>query len=295
MTMRNNNQIPEFPGFLFRQKKHEYWLEQKEMTGCTTIFKSSGDKSSIIQWAANLSAAYALSLPVPTGWEEAYFKVVTKYGKLTSEAAKELDKLFPEFKEARCAHIRVRDTAGDRGTLAHEICEKYELGVLDKTKYPKEALDLAQLYIDWYDRNVESTYFVEKPIFSRSMFVGGTPDGGFRLKDGKNLINDKKYKTSIYSPEPFWQTAAYRMMIEEMASDTVTPIRLEWADGRIEEYASPKDYLGSLGGVVWDGTVILLTDQFGKLNTLYRYSFEEDAATFLAALRVYRKIQEFKL
>lgn len=294
MKMKNNNSVT-YPGFLYRQKKHEYWMDGREMTGCTTIFKSSGDKSSIIQWAANLSAAHALGLPVPEKWPEIYNEVIARYGKLTFEAAKELDKFFPEFKEARCAHIKVRDTAGDVGKEAHKICEEYELKILDKSKYSQKALDLAQLYINWYDQNVDSTYFVEKPLFSRSMFLGGTPDGGFKLKDGKSLINDKKYKTSIYSPEPFWQVSAYHAMIKEMAEDDYTPCRLEWEDGKIEEYASPQEYLGSLGGVNWDGAVILLTDQFGQLNTLYRYAFEEDLETFKSALRVYRKIQEFKL
>ena len=189
--------------------------------------------------------------------------------------------------------MAVRDDAADTGKEAHALCENFERGQLDVFKYDPEVVKRAQPYLDWFEQNIEKTYFVEKPVFSRSLFIGGTPDGGFLTKDGKNLINDKKFKNSIFSPQPHWQQAAYRMFIEEMAQDTTTPIRLEWDDGRIEEYKNPQEYLGSLGGIKWDGSVILLLDGKNGVQPMFRYAYDQDKNSFLAAVTIYRDLQSF--
>ena len=194
--------------------------------------------------------------------------------------------------------MSVRDGAADTGKNAHLLCEEFERGKLDVFKFDEAVVQRAKPYLDWYDENVEKTYFVEKPVFSRTLFAGGTPDGGFLMKDGRNLINDKKFKNSIFDPKPHWQMAAYRMMLEEMAQDTTTPVRLE-LDSGVEEYKNPQEYLGSIGGLKWDGSVILLLPPTEKekepeIKPIYRYAYEEDKNSFMAAVTIYRALQAYK-
>src|SRR3990167_4646463 len=234
--MKRNIPTTEYDGFVYQEKgnRHNYFLDRVLMTGVTTILGVAGDTGGLQVWYGNLAAAKAFMTGTPTGFKESYEGVVKKFGKLRSEAARELDKLHPEFKEARLAAMSVRDGAADTGKNAHLLCEEFERGKLDVFKFDEAVVQRAKPYLDWYDENVEKTYFVEKPVFSRTLFAGGTPDGGFLMKDGRNLINDKKFKNSIFDPKPHWQMAAYRMMLEEMAQDTTTPVRLE-LDSGVEE------------------------------------------------------------
>lgn len=293
MTYKKTLPTTEYPGFVYQEKgnKHNYFFDKVLMTGVTTVLKVAGDTGGLQVWYGNLAAAKAFMTGTPAGFKENYEKVIEKFGKLTIEAARELDKLHPEFKEARLAAMAVRDDAADIGKAAHKFCEDFENGIRENVA--PEVQKRAMPYLNWYEQNIEKTHFVEKPVFSRSLFIGGTPDGGFLTKDGKNLINDKKFKNSIYSPQPHWQQAAYRMFIEEMAQDTVTPVRLEWNDGRIEEYKNPQEYLGSLGGIRWDGSVILLLDGINGVQPMYRYAYEQDKNSFLAAVTIYRDLQTF--
>lgn len=295
-TKSKQNDVITFPGFLYREfrSKHDYHLFGTQMTGVTSVLQSAGNSGGLMTWYGNLGAAAAFNTGTPGGWHEAYDTVVKKYGKLNTQAAYELDALFPQFKEARLAAIRTRDGAADVGKAAHKACEEFELGRKDFSHLEEKVFKRFEPYTKWYAQNVEKTLFVERPVFSKSMFVGGTPDGGFVTRDGKSLINDKKFKESIGSPHPHWQMACYRAMIEEMAQDTETPVRLELADGTIEEYASPQEYLGSIGAVKWDGSVILLVDPTCEVRPIYRYAYEQDLAAFRAALLIYREEGAFE-
>ena len=284
-------QIPE-KGFFYHHPKHKYYLDGQMMTGITTILGIAGDKSNLIQWAANQAAAHAI-LEAASMDITAFAAQLASYPKLDTTAAKELERMFPGFGAARTASNRVRDKAADTGTEAHLLCELFERGEQLPEATPA-VLERAQRYIDWYRQNVERTYFVERPLFSSSLFVGGTPDGGFRTKDGQNLINDKKFKPYIWDPSPFWQMAAYRLMLEEMATDETTPVKIDWGD-KVEEYASPKEYLGSFGGVAWDGAVVVrVGERRNDLEAMYCNTYEDDKTGFLACLTLYRQLGAFK-
>lgn len=292
---RNNVQVPE-KGFFYHDATHKYYLNGEPMTGITTILGIAGDKSNLLQWAANQAAAYGILEGASVNTTEFAAKLAT-YKKLDTPAARELDALYPGFKGARTRHLTIRDTAADTGTSAHLLCETFERGQhVAREGWAPGVWERAQMYLEWYEQNIEKTYFVERPLFSKSLFVGGTPDGGFRTKDGQNLINDKKFKPYLYDPSPFWQMAAYRYMLEEMEADTETPMRIEWDDGRVEEYASPSKYLELMGGAVkWDGAVVVrVGERPGDLEAMYCNTYEDDTKGFLAALTLYRQIGAFK-
>lgn len=283
------------PGFHYNDKTHTYRLDGERMTGVTTVLGIAGDKSNLIQWAANQAAAKAV-MEAETMDRTKFAAALAVFKKLDTRAANELDKAFPGFKAARTAHIGIRDTAADAGTEAHLICELFERGeteVLKTGNWTEEGKRRARVYMDWYNQNIEKTHFVERPLFSRKHFVGGTPDGGFQLKDGRNFINDKKFKPTIYDPGAFWQMAAYRLMLEEMATDETTPVFIEWKDGSTEEYASPKEYLGTFGAVEWNGAMIVRIGE-DDFEEMHAETYEDDKEDFLAALRLYRSLGAFK-
>ena len=290
------NQAPT-SGFYYHHPRHQYYLDGAKMTGTTTVLGVAGDKSNLIQWAANQGAAKAL-MEAASIDIAAFAKAVAGFKKLDTPACKQLDRVYPGFATARTAHLAIRDAAGDTGTAGHKLCEDYERarmagGTLKVADYPPEVYKRARPYIDWYRANVVKTWFVERPMFSREHFVAGTPDGGFQLKDGRNLINDKKFKEYIYDPSPFWQMAAYRMYYEEMLADTTTPIKIDWGGGKVEEYTSPREYLKTFGAVGWDGAVIIRVGE-NDFEEMYCDTFEDDKADFLAALRLYRSLGAFK-
>lgn len=256
--------------FVYNDERHEYLLDGKKMTGVTTVLGSVGGAGGLIQWAANEAVKVASA-------------------KINSGKAYTEDELAAIFAEAKNAHRKKKEDAGDLGTESHLVCELFEQGK-DYSHLSEEAQLRAKPYIDWYKKEVAESLFVERPLFSRAWFVGGTPDGGFRTKEGKNLINDKKFKNKIYDSKAYWQMAAYQEMIEEMSNDTETTVRLEWKDGTIEEYKNPQEYLGSLGKVEWDGCVVLLMDGKEGVQPLYRFAYGQDLPSFLAALTIYKTL-----
>lgn len=284
--------IPE-KGFFYHDPTHRYFMNGERMTGVTTIVDGVGDKSNLIQWAANQAALTGI-MEAASMNIDAFAEAVAKYPKVDTRAANELDRLFPGFKSARTASNRIRDGAADSGKEAHKLCELYETNQAIKPTEAntEEAIRRARIYIDWYDNTIEHTYFVERPLFSKSLFLGGTPDGGFRTKEGRNLINDKKFKGAIWDPSPFRQMAAYRLMLEEMADDAGTPVRIDWGD-RQEDYVSPREYLGSFGGVKWDGAVVIRVGE-NDFEEMYADDYETDKRGFLAALEIYRENGSFK-
>lgn len=293
MTMNN----AKIKGFYYNHPRHQYLMDGEKMTGTTTILGVAGDKSNLIQWAANQAASKAI-LEGASIDAVAFAAKLASYPKLSTQAAKELDRMFPGFAAARTAHIGIRDAAGDTGTAGHGLCEDYERakmgqGAWNKADYPPEVLARAKPYLVWYEKNVAKTWFVERPMFSRTHFVAGTPDGGFQLKDGRNLLNDKKFKPYLYDPSAFWQMGAYRMYYEEMQTDTTTPVTIDWGGGRTESYDNPQEYLKSFGDVKWDGAVVIRVGE-NDFEEMYCDTFEDDKADFLAALRIYRSIGAFK-
>lgn len=284
-------EIPE-KGFFYHHPSHKYYLNGVLMTGITTILKVAGDASNLIQWAANQAASKAI-LEATSIDITAFAKSLASYKKLDTPSARELDRLFPGFKSARTYHLTIRDNASDVGKEGHSLCEDFERG-LDISSYPTEAQNRAKPYLEWYKNNVEKTYFVERPLFSSKLFTGGTPDGGFKLKDGRNLINDKKFKEYLYDPSPFWQMAAYRFMLEEMSSDDETQIKIDWGD-KIEEYKNPKEYLESFGfvDVMWHGAVVIRIGT-KDLETMFCDTYTQDLEGFMAAHTIYRQVGEYK-
>lgn len=220
--------------FTFNEKTHRYFLDGKPLTGVTTILGVIA-KPALIGWAARMASDYV------------------------RENLKTLDELEQICELAKNAHNRRKEQAGEAGTDIHAWIEEW-------IKNPKVALptdliakDQAQQFIAWAETNKVEFLESEKKMYSEKMWLGGTVDA-VAVIDGKKYVVDFKTQDKLWDRTPFLQTAAYRIMLEEMGE---------------------KDYHGSL---------ILLLPKGGKLEEHYGYDYETEKKGFLSALELYRII-----
>ena len=84
-----------------------YTLDGQRMTGVTTVLSVIA-KPALIGWAANMAVDYVKD----------YIKVHPDV-----RGQDQLDKLLVVVEEARTAHTKAKEKAGDVGTLAHKKIE----------------------------------------------------------------------------------------------------------------------------------------------------------------------------
>ena len=202
-------QVPQ--GFSFDEATHSYLLDGRPLTGVTTVLGVIA-KPALIQWSANLAAAEAFK----TGTVEGLKAAIEAYDKIDTEAARELDKLFPAWKAARTTHNKRKTAAADIGTKAHKWIEEYvkaaianrlytalileannfrqEHGlellpsyIIEPPKPEKDIKPLTDKFVTWAKENNIQFLESEKRIYSRANWYAGTCDLVF-LKDGKKHV-----------------------------------------------------------------------------------------------------------
>lgn len=191
--------------YRFKDKGHVHELlvegEWKKLTGITTIL-SVISKPALIQWAANMAVDY--------------IKDKLDWGFQKDAAILPL----PEqtLNEARKAHCRKKEEAGQKGTDVHaeiEICIKeaieYNRGELRDINTESEQI---KHFYRWARDNKVKFLESELHLFSRKHFLGGICDFVCEI-NGDKFVGDIKTGSGIY-PEHFAQTSAYQMMMKEM-------------------------------------------------------------------------------
>ncbi|NQT48675.1 MAG: hypothetical protein HQ578_06840 [Chloroflexi bacterium] len=113
---------------------------------------------------------------------------------------------------------KVRDEAGDAGTLAHYLILCHLRGEEpDTSEYAPAQLTLAEnsflSYLEWERVHKLDTEMVEEPLVSEVNGFGGTADWVGFLDDKFTLIDFKTGK-AIYS-EMIYQVAAYKALLTE--------------------------------------------------------------------------------
>lgn len=182
--------------YKFNEKEHIHELDGKPLMGVTTVL-SVISKPALIQWAANMAVDY-IDSHFPSVEDVMSGKVV----------------LGDLFKEARTAHKKRKEKAGDWGTGLHKAVEEW----IKENKLPTN-LDETQTigfnnFKNWATENKVEFLESEKHLYSKEMWLGGIVDLVFRM-DGKKYIGDIKTSSGIYN-EAFFQMGAYHLMLEEM-------------------------------------------------------------------------------
>lgn len=233
----------------FEPNRHRYTLDDKPITGVTTILGVIA-KPALINWSANMAVDY--------------IKNNLKRDDLITQ--KDFDLVLSE---ARKAHTRKRDKAGDIGTAVHGECENWIRAEYLKLK-PKEnpeynevsdknmADKMIKHFKDWAIKNKVKFIASERQVFSEKYFFCGTYDFLCEL-DGKIWLGDIKTSNGIY-PEFFFQCAGYQICEEEM------------------------------DGTKIDGHIIVNLKKDGKFDEKRSVSNKNNKTAFLSALNLYRII-----
>jgi len=184
----------------FNEAKHVHSLGGKRLYGVTTVLGVIS-KPSLIQWSANQAVEY-----IQKNWE-----VYIATGTPTTDL----------FIEAKTAHRRTKEAAGDIGTTAHQAIEKWIKSGCDVNVpiaifcgYDKQIQEMFMNFVEWVQSNNVTFLGSEKNVYSEKMWLGGIVDFICTI-DGKRYVGDIKTSSGIY-PEHFLQCGAYDLMLEEM-------------------------------------------------------------------------------
>ena len=195
--------------YRFEEKRHRHELlvdnEWRSLTGCTTVLSVLA-KPALIQWSANMAVEY----------------IASHIGEAITYPLDSL-KIEEMLNEAKVAHRKKKEKAGDWGTEMHAWVEKYINFLLGKNELPELPKDEIQQkqtvnFIKWVEDNKVKFIASEEHVHSKEMFTGGIIDILCEI-DGEDWIADIKTSSGIY-PEAFAQMAGYQLMLEEMEPDT---------------------------------------------------------------------------
>lgn len=187
----------------FDKSKHIYTLDDKPITGVTTILGVIS-KPALIGWAANQAVDYIIKN-----------SDVNNYANRDIGAMTYILTHISVLEEARRAYAKKRDKAGDTGTLCHKMIEEWIKTGKKPQKYPDTQVKKMVLnFINWAKENKVKFLASEKQVYSEKYFFAGTYDFLCEI-DGKTWLGDIKTSSNIY-PEMMFQCAAYQICEEEM-------------------------------------------------------------------------------
>lgn len=183
--------------YKFDDKNHIHTLDGVPLHGVTTVLSVIA-KPALIQWAANQAVEYIIkSLPgMAKLWVDGKDKEVQDI-----------------VNEAKYAHRKKKDKAGDWGTLVHKAVEEWI-----KNKVEPKLEESQQKAFDnfkkWAEDNKVEFLESEKHVWSKELWIGGITDMVIKM-DGKKYVADIKTSGAIYN-EHFFQMAAYDLCLKEM-------------------------------------------------------------------------------
>jgi hypothetical protein len=186
--------------FKFDEKNHTYWLNDKRLTGVTTVLGVI-NKPALIGWAANMAVDHILE----NGIESA--------------------------EQARKAHTKKRDKAATAGTDVHALIEEIINTAIAKNggyvfHSEDESNEQVKHFTAWSQKHNVKYLESEKKLFDKDLFLAGTADLVCEI-NGKTYIGDIKTTSGIYDLTPFMQCAAYAHMLTDYKLDGTIIINLK--------------------------------------------------------------------
>ena len=184
--------------YTFDKEKHIHTLDGKPLIGVTTVLGVIA-KPFLIQWSANMTEQHIrenISYVIP-GEDGGYWAIKPSV-----------------VEEAKTAHRKKKEKAGDWGTEVHKAIEqsiKKEKITAELDEKGKEVFDK---FLNWAVENKVEFLESEKHVYSKKLWIGGILDLVIKI-DGKKYIGDIKTSSGIYN-EAFFQMGAYNLCLEEM-------------------------------------------------------------------------------
>lgn len=173
--------------YAFDERKHIHTWEGKPLHGVTSVLKSWGDPGSLINWAAN-QAVDAI-----------------ERGETTEEARK--------------AHLKVRDKAGDKGKEVHALLEEVINKWLLEGAAQNTTDDTVNAVVGWMVAEGYTPIRSELPVYNLDLWYAGIMDALVE-KDGKRYIMDFKTSGSVQT-KYFYQMGAYSLALKAMEEQEI--------------------------------------------------------------------------
>ena len=189
----------------FDLDNHIHKLDGRPLMGVTSVL-SVISKPALIQWSANMAVNYVRDNSKTIDNDEG---METKYV-ITEEL----------LQEAKVAHRKKKEKAGDWGTEIHKWVEDYILSEINDTapapEIPEDEMKKKAIlnFLDWASMNKVEFLESERNIWSEKLWIGGICDLVVRI-GSKTYLADIKTSSGIYN-EAFYQMGAYNLCFEEM-------------------------------------------------------------------------------
>lgn len=206
---------------IFDTTRHQYTVDGEVILGCTSVLQIIA-KPALMFWSANCAADY--------------FKEHINPGVSLDEI--EIENIW---KEAKRAHTKKKESAGDIGHLVHDFVDKFCKGENPSMPINEQAQGGVNRFLKWATDNDVHFLINEQPCFSRKYKYAGTIDGICKI--GKKMyIFDLKTSNHIV-PEYWLQTSAYlNARTEEFPQekfDGILVLRVGKEDGELEFVIKP--------------------------------------------------------
>lgn len=145
----------------------------------------------------------------------------------------------------------IRDEAGRRGSLVHELTERYDSGeevsYIDENGRPKYKMlewSMFERYVDFTENHKPNIDMIEVHMVSSELGYAGTLDRILSI-DGKTYLVDIKTSGSIY-PSYWLQLAAYRELLAK-GGVLVDEVAILWLNAKTRTRGKK----GDIQGVGW--------------------------------------------
>lgn len=242
------NKYPWQDRITFDEPQHRYELDEKPITGVTTILGMKA-KPQLIPWAARTATDYIKTQLVDCETVDGKYVINKEWLDLVVDRATN-------------KHSEKKEGAADFGTHVHLACEIYALEQMGKEHEPMPTLTEDEEvafgnFVSWVKENNVKFLESEIIVYSEEHWYSGTCDFVAEI-DGKIWIGDIKTSSAIY-PEYFWQTSAYQLALQER---------------------------GTYPNI--EGHVIVNVKKDGRVDVERSYGFERNVEAFKACLTLYR-------
>jgi hypothetical protein len=172
-------------GYKFLEGRHIHTYDGKNLHGVTSVLKMWGDPGSLVSWAAN-QAVDAIE---------------------RGEA--------PE--EARKAHLKIRDKAGDKGKEVHGQLEQALNIWIAEGQMRLSEDPIVNAVLEWMRSEGYTPIRTEVAVYNLDLWYGGIFDAVVE-KEGKRYILDFKTSGSVQT-KFFYQCGAYSLAIKDMKKE----------------------------------------------------------------------------
>ncbi|CAB4140635.1 PD-(D/E)XK nuclease superfamily [uncultured Caudovirales phage] len=146
----------------------------------------------------------------------------------------------------------IRDEAGRRGSVVHNLTERYDLGeeinLMDENGYISYKLNewaMFERYVEFRSRYPLEIIEIEKNIISERLGFAGTLDRIINL-NGERILVDIKTSNAIYAS--YWlQLAAYKELLLQECGEEVDEVAILWLNAKTRTEGKK----GQVQGIGW--------------------------------------------